>query len=59
MDVMGIDKAHLSGESLGGMVAAAFAVKHPARVMRLMLNTTGGLPILPKKDDRSIRPCAT
>ena len=49
MDVMGIEKAHLSGESLGGMVAAAFAVKHPRRVMRLMLNTTGGLPITTEK----------
>ncbi len=45
MNAMGIDTAHLSGESLGGSVAAWFALKHPHRVGKLVLNT--GLPLSP------------
>lgn len=43
MDAVGIERAHLSGESLGGWVAARFAMDHPERVDRLVLNTAGGL----------------
>lgn len=42
MDVLGIERAHLSGESLGGWVAIKFAAAHPERVDRLILNTPGG-----------------
>lgn len=49
MDAMGIDKAHLSGESLGGWVSGHFAANHPERVGRLMLNTAGGIPIVTDK----------
>lgn len=42
LDARGIDKASLSGESLGGWVAAHFAVAHPERVDRLVLNTASG-----------------
>lgn len=42
MDAAGIEKAHLSGESLGGWVAARFAIDHPDRIERLVLNTAGG-----------------
>jgi len=42
LDALGITRAHLSGESLGGWVAARFALEHPQRVDRLVLNTTGG-----------------
>ncbi|QKS01147.1 alpha/beta hydrolase [Sphingomonas sp. CL5.1] len=49
MDVLGIGKAHISGESLGGMVAAHFAIKYPERTMRVILNTTGGIPIASEK----------
>ena len=45
MDAMGIESAHLSGESLGGSVAAWFALQHPGRVGKLVLNT--GLPLSP------------
>ncbi len=41
-DTLGFARIHLSGESLGGWVAARFALKYPARVGRLVLNTTGG-----------------
>ncbi|HEX9032189.1 MAG TPA: alpha/beta fold hydrolase [Streptosporangiaceae bacterium] len=42
MDELGIERAHLSGESLGGWVAVKFAAHHPGRVLRLVLNTPGG-----------------
>jgi HOMODA hydrolase len=48
MDVLGIERAHLSGESLGGWVSGFFAIKYPQRVERLMLNTAGGVPISAK-----------
>jgi HOMODA hydrolase len=46
MDALGIEKAHLSGESLGGWVSGHFAILHPERVDRLMLNTGAGIPIV-------------
>ena len=42
LDKMGLDRASLSGESLGGWVAAHFAVVHPERVAKLVLNTASG-----------------
>jgi 2-hydroxy-6-oxonona-2,4-dienedioate hydrolase len=39
---LGRDKAHISGESLGGWVATYLAVHHPGAVDRLVLNTAGG-----------------
>src|SRR3984893_10619757 len=42
LDAIGADRAHISGESLGGWVAARAAVDHPDRVDRLVLNTAGG-----------------
>lgn len=42
MDSLGIVRAALSGESLGGWVASHVATAHPARVDRLVLNTAGG-----------------
>ncbi len=47
-----IERAHISGESLGGWVAAAFAIKHPARVDKLVLNTAGGLVANPEVMER-------
>ncbi|MGQ0699597.1 MAG: alpha/beta fold hydrolase [Panacagrimonas sp.] len=46
MDVLGIQKAHLSGESLGGWVSGFIAVKYPERVGKVMLNTGAGIPIV-------------
>ena len=42
LDAIGAEKACISGESLGGWVAARAAVDHPDRVERLVLNTAGG-----------------
>lgn len=41
LDAIGADRAHISGESLGGWVASRLAVDHPGRVDRLVLNTAG------------------
>lgn len=42
MDAQGWERAHISGESLGGWVASRLAADHPDRVMRIVLNTAGG-----------------
>lgn len=49
MDVLGLERAHLSGESLGGWVSGLFAAKYPQRVDKLMLNTAAGLPVVSEK----------
>ncbi|SMD22908.1 alpha/beta fold hydrolase [Kibdelosporangium aridum] len=48
LDVLGIDRAHLSGESLGGWVVAWVAAHHPGRVDRLVLNTPGNIANKPE-----------
>lgn len=42
MDALNFDKACISGESLGGWVAARIATDFPDRVERLVLNTAAG-----------------
>jgi 2-hydroxy-6-oxonona-2,4-dienedioate hydrolase len=42
LSALGLKRAHISGESLGGWVAARLAIDHPQYVDRLVLNTTGG-----------------
>lgn len=44
LDTAGIERADFCGESFGGRVSAWMAIKHPDRVNRLVLNTSGGLP---------------
>ena len=48
LDALDIGTAHLSGESLGGWVAARFALTQPDRLARLVLNTTGGSAARPE-----------
>lgn len=48
MDALGLERASLSGESLGAWIAAWFAADHPERVERLVLNTPGN--VLMKED---------
>lgn len=43
-----LEKVHLSGESLGGWVAAWFAAHHPSYVQALMLNTPGNVNSKPE-----------
>ena len=42
LDAIGAKRASVSGESLGGWVAARIAIDHPDMVERLVLNTAGG-----------------
>ena len=48
MDALGIERAYLSGESLGGWVAAWTAAHAPERVERLVLNTPGNIANKPE-----------
>lgn len=54
MDALGVTRAHLSGESLGGWVAGVFATMYPERVGRLVLNTAGGIPIVSEQGRRDL-----
>jgi pimeloyl-ACP methyl ester carboxylesterase len=44
LDHLGIDKAHIVGASMGGMIAQHVALRYPARVLSLtsIMSTTGG-----------------
>jgi pimeloyl-ACP methyl ester carboxylesterase len=45
LDEVGAQRAHISGASLGAMVAQEVAIRHPARTAGLVLtSTTGGWP---------------
>ncbi len=52
MDTLGIKKASVSGESLGGWVAAGFALAHPGMVDKIVLNTAGGHTAFPEVMER-------
>jgi 2-hydroxy-6-oxonona-2,4-dienedioate hydrolase len=39
LDTLGIERAHVSGESLGAMVAAWVGIAHPERVDKVVMNT--------------------
>ena len=41
MDGLGIDRAHVLGISMGGMIAQEFALRHPKRLNKLILTGTG------------------
>ena len=54
MDALGIQRAHISGESLGGWVSGRFAVRYPDRVLRVVLNTAAGMPIVSEKGKQDL-----
>lgn len=43
MDVLGIEKAHLVGNSMGGATALNFAIEYPERIGKMILMGPGGL----------------
>jgi pimeloyl-ACP methyl ester carboxylesterase len=44
MDALGVDKAHLVGNSFGGAIALRLATQHPDRVDKLVLMGSMGVP---------------
>src|ERR1700693_4297208 len=50
LDVLGIERAHISGESLGGCIAAWMTIARPERVVRLVINTG----ILDRPDEKGL-----
>lgn len=52
LDALGVDRANLSGESLGGWVALKYAAAHPERVGKVVLNTPGGTMATPEVMER-------
>ncbi|MBY8986035.1 MAG: alpha/beta hydrolase [Candidatus Lokiarchaeota archaeon] len=49
LDAINIEKAHICGASMGGMIAQTIAIRHPSRVLSLtsIMSTTGN-PDLPQ-----------
>ncbi|AEF38626.1 alpha/beta fold hydrolase [Hoyosella subflava] len=52
LTTLGISRAHLCGESLGGWVAIKFAEQYPTLVDRMVLNTPGGTMATPEVMER-------
>lgn len=52
LDAVGVARAHIVGESLGGWVGARAAVEHPERVASLQLLCAGGTVANPEVMDR-------
>jgi pimeloyl-ACP methyl ester carboxylesterase len=49
LDALGIEKAHVCGMSMGGMIAQTIAVRHPSRVLSLIsIYSTTGNPEIPQ-----------
>jgi 2-hydroxymuconate-semialdehyde hydrolase len=44
LDALGVEKAHIVGNSFGGAIALALAIRHPDRVGRLVLMGSVGVP---------------
>jgi pimeloyl-ACP methyl ester carboxylesterase len=49
MDALGVERAHLVGASMGGMIAQVIAAEHPQRVLSLtsIMSTSGNLALPP------------
>ncbi|ABS62973.1 alpha/beta hydrolase fold [Parvibaculum lavamentivorans DS-1] len=49
-EILGIDRFAIAGNSMGGGVAALYALEHPAQVSALILVDAAGVPV-PRNDD--------
>ena len=56
LDALQIDKAHVCGCSMGGIIAQVFAINHPSRILSLtsMMSTTGN-PELPPLNPEAVK----
>ena len=54
LDGLGIERAHLLGLSMGGMICQEFAIRHPNRLIKLVLTGTGAAQARAKFDPISI-----
>lgn len=60
LDALGIDRAHVLGVSLGGMIAQTMAVEHPGRLLSLtILMSRTGNPAMPASDPALLALLAT
>ena len=53
LDVVGVERAALVGNSMGGFIAAETAISHPSRVEKLVLVSAAGGPALRERNDAS------
>ncbi|MHA1992799.1 MAG: alpha/beta hydrolase [Candidatus Hodarchaeales archaeon] len=53
LDVLNIEKAHICGASMGGMIVQVIALRHPTRVISLcsIMSTTGNPDLPPAKPE--------
>ena len=60
LDTLGIDRAHIVGASMGGMIAQLFAIHHAGRTLSLtsIMSTTGN-PKLPQAERDAMRALVT
>lgn len=60
LDTLGIEKAHICGASMGGMIAQIMTFRHPSRVLSLtsIMSTTGN-PDLPQPTSEAMQALMT
>jgi pimeloyl-ACP methyl ester carboxylesterase len=55
LDALGVERAHIAGSSMGGMIAQVVAIHHPERTKSLIsMNSTTGRRDLPPGDPKAI-----
>ena len=56
LEALGMEKAHICGISMGGMIAQTMAIRHPERLLSLIsIYSTTGNPGLPQADPEVMR----
>ncbi len=54
LDALQINRAHILGLSMGGMICQEFAIRHPDRLLKMVLTGTGASTAIAKFDPISI-----
>ena len=55
LDALGVERAHIAGSSMGGMIAQTVAINHPGRTKSLIsMNSTTGRRDLPPGDRKAM-----